>query len=216
MNARISQMLGGKEQIEEILSEAAFRSRCSIPCIVQSYNSENETVECQPAIREELLNEDNTTKLVNLPLLINVPVAFPHTGSYGFKFPIQKGDEVLVIFQDLAIDNFWLKGNVQNPVENRRHDLSDGIAIPTSLSLPSKEITSITQIVATSSDLTFKTPSGSTSINTLLSEIQSLKDRLSSVEGRLNTAEGKIASLESHYHQVQVGEDVYNTGGPLY
>lgn len=216
MNARISQILGGKEQIEEILSESAFRIRCSIPCIVQSYNSENETVECQPAIREELLNEDNTTKLVNLPLLINVPVAFPHTGKYGFKFPIQKGDEVIVIFQDLAIDNFWLKGNVQNPVENRRHDLSDGIAIPTSLSLPSKENSSVTEIIATGSDLTFKTPEGSIGINSLLSQLESLRSRLDSAESRLNTAEGKIAILEKHYHQIQIGEDIYNTGGPLH
>lgn len=52
------------------------------------------------------------------------------------KFPIIPGDECLVVFSDLSIDNFWLNGNVQNPVESRRHDLSDGIAIPCNLSLP--------------------------------------------------------------------------------
>lgn len=44
-------------------------------------------------------------------------------------FPIKKDDECLVIFSDLSIDNWWESGNVQNPVEQRRHDLSDGMAI---------------------------------------------------------------------------------------
>ena len=68
-------------------------------------------------------------KYVQYPLLINIPILFQQVGGYVISFPIKKGDECLVIFSDLSIDNWWLKGNVQNPVEIRRHDLSDGIAI---------------------------------------------------------------------------------------
>ena len=63
------------------------------------------------------------------PLLVNVPVAFPQAGAYSITFPVSKGDECIVLFSDLSIDNWWKYGNVQNPVEQRRHDLSDGMAI---------------------------------------------------------------------------------------
>lgn len=126
------------EQIEEIVQETMFRTRCCIPAIVQKYNSSNNTVECQPAIREKITQVDGTESYVLIPILINVPVAFPESSLGGIKFPLSKGDEVLVVFSDLSIDNFWKNGGVQNPIESRRHDLSDGIAIPCRLSIPKK------------------------------------------------------------------------------
>lgn len=137
---RISGWTGNDNQIyENLINEAMFRTRCCIPCVIQSYNKSKRTVECQPAIREKIINEDGTVQYVNLPMLVNVPVVFPSCGSFEIELPITSGDECLVLFSDLSIDNFWLKGNVQNPVEVRRHDLSDGIAIPCNLSLVSKK-----------------------------------------------------------------------------
>ena len=125
------------KQIEQIISESMFRIRCCIPAIVQKYDSTNNTVECQPSIRERVtLNGEE--KFVAIPILINVPVAFPESSSGGIKFPLTPGDEVLVVFSDLSIDNFWLNSGIQNPIEARRHDLSDGIAIPCRLSIPKK------------------------------------------------------------------------------
>lgn len=134
---RVSGWTASENQIyENLINEALFRTRCCIPCIIQSYNSEQNTVECQPAIRERIINEDGTIQYMNLPLLINVPVAFPGSKSFTYKFVLEKNDECLVLFSDLSIDNFWEKSSLQNPVEVRRHDLSDGIAIPCKLSLP--------------------------------------------------------------------------------
>lgn len=136
---RISDWASGDEQLnEKVINETLFRTRCCIPCIIQKYNPEENTVEAQPAIRERIVMEDNSIKYIQLPLLINVPVMFPETKLGGVKFPLSKGDEVLVVFSDLAIDNFWEKGTVQNPVEVRRHDLSDGMAIPCCISKKSK------------------------------------------------------------------------------
>lgn len=137
---RISGWTGNDNQIyENLINEAMFRTRCCIPCVIQSYNKNKRTVECQPAIREKIINEDGSVQYVNLPILVNVPVAFPSCGLFEIELPIVSGDECLVLFSDLSIDNFWLKGNVQNPIEVRRHDLSDGIAIPCNLSLTSKK-----------------------------------------------------------------------------
>lgn len=137
---RVSGWTAGDNQIyENLIQEALFRTRCCIPCIVQSYDNKNNTVEAQPAIRERMINEDNTIQYLNLPMLVNVPVVFMSTQKASFQFPLEKGDECLVLFSDLSIDNFWQSGGVQNPVEVRRHDLSDGIAIPCCLSIPKKK-----------------------------------------------------------------------------
>ena len=106
-----------------------FETHVCLPAIVQSYDPNKRVVDVQPTIRERYIGQDGAIQYVEYPLLINVPVVYPCAGDYIISFPISKGDECLVIFSDLAIDNWWLYGNVQNPVEQRRHDLSDGMAI---------------------------------------------------------------------------------------
>lgn len=163
MPLRVSGWTASENQIyENLINEAMFRTRCCIPCIVQSYNSENNTVECQPAIRERIINEDGTIQYIQLPLLINVPVVFPGSENFDIKFPLSKNDECLVFFSDLSIDNFWQKGSVQNPVEVRRHDLSDGMAIPCMMSLPRRKVSPKASITVDSKgEITFKGRFGS-------------------------------------------------------
>lgn len=222
MNPRITQTLGGKEHYEELIAESSFRTRVAIPCIVQSYNSTQNTVECQPAIREEVIRDDNSTEYIQLPLLINVPVVFPNTGKYGIKFPINQGDEVLVIFADGAIDNFWLKGNIQNPVEARRHDLSDGIAIPCSLSLPKQYINMEAGINIAGNDVTIYYKDGTTQNNistkSLVNRVTTLEDEVSNLKTRVTNLETAVTNMKttynSHTHQVTVGDTTYQTTGP--
>ena len=163
MPLRVSGWTASENQIyENLINEAMFRTRCCIPCIIQSYNSANNTVECQPAVRERIINEDGTIQYVQLPLLINVPVVFPGSANFDIKFPLSKNDECLVFFSDLSIDNFWQKGSVQNPVEVRRHDLSDGMAIPCMMSLPRRKVSPKASIVVDSKgEITFKGKFGS-------------------------------------------------------
>ena len=166
---KVSDWLNEKgKQYENIIQEALFRMRCCIPAIVQSYNAAYNTIECQPTIREKVYLPDGNSRYVNLPLLINVPLIFPGTSQYTLKFPINKGDEVLVFFSDLSLDNFWEKGNVQNPIEQRRHDLSDGLAIPASISIPSNQAIKVTQIEFTNSDIIFKAGGLTTTLSQLI------------------------------------------------
>lgn len=190
---RTSGWSGNEDQIyENIILETMFRTRCSIPCIVQSYNSEQNTVECQPAIREKLISEDATVSYQQIPLLLNVPVVFPGNSFFHLKFPINPGDECLVVFSDLSIDNFWLNGNVQNPVESRRHDLSDGIAIPCKLSLPKVGSDPKYGIeIDTDGKFTFKTADGDF------------------------TSEQLYKIINSHYHNTSDATGTYPSTGPL-
>lgn len=130
MGLTTSQLYGGSDNREQALRMAiGFATHVAIPAVVQSYDAASQTVEVQPTIRERMVGQDNAITYVQYPLLINVPVVFPQAGDFQLTFPIKQGDECLVVFSDLSIDNWWMKGNVQNPVEQRRHDLSDGMAI---------------------------------------------------------------------------------------
>lgn len=127
---KISELYGSQQTIySRLKSTFSFDFHVCLPGIIQKYDSAKQTVEVQPAIRERTIGQSGEVAYIKYPLLVNVPVVFPQSGNYSITFPITKGDECIVVFSDLSIDNWWLYGNVQNPIEQRRHDLSDGFAI---------------------------------------------------------------------------------------
>lgn len=177
---RLSDLYGNDiTERDKLSNDIMFNMRCCIPCIVQSYNAANGTVECQPVVREKIINQNEEIEYRNLPLLINVPVAFPSNNGYAVTFPLEKGDECLVFFSDLSIDNFWEKGNVQNPIEDRRHDLSDGIAYPCNLSLTKERRTgdgllissSDASILLSGGEITFSGNAGSVTFTQLYNHV---------------------------------------------
>lgn len=110
--------------------------RVASPGIIQSFDSKEQTVTVQLAIREKRLEGDGTERWLDIPQLVDVPVVFPRAGGYVLTFPIKPGDECLVIFGDNCMDAWWQSGGVQNQIDCRRHDLSDGYAIPGPWSQP--------------------------------------------------------------------------------
>ncbi|WP_462305050.1 Gp138 family membrane-puncturing spike protein [Acidaminococcus massiliensis] len=113
----------------------AIKTRVASPGIIQSFDSTTQTVSVQLAIREKRYNDGEET-WEDVPLLVDVPVVFPRAGGYLLTLPIAPGDECLVIFGDNCMDAWWQSGGVQNQIDCRRHDLSDGYAIPGPWSQP--------------------------------------------------------------------------------
>ena len=110
------------------LRQTAINLRVAMPGIIQEFNSTEQTVTVQCAIREKI-NMDGDLSWQDIPLLLDVPVIFPRAGNYILTMPIQAGDECLVVFGDSCMDAWWQSGGVQNQIDCRRHDLSDGYAI---------------------------------------------------------------------------------------
>jgi hypothetical protein len=108
-----------------------------MPGIIQAFDAGTQTATVQVAIREKVLINGNE-EWTEIPLLVDVPVLFPRAGGYSITFPITGGDECLVIFSDCCYDAFWQSGGVQNQIDYRRHDLSDGMAILSGLSQPKR------------------------------------------------------------------------------
>lgn len=126
----LTQEYGGQlAQTELLKSDVSGNLRVAIPGIIKSFDAVTQTVKVQPAVREIIYDGVGTPNHIDLPELLDVPIIMPHAGDYAITLPIQQGDECLVIYADMCIDGWWQSGGVQNQVELRRHDLSDGFAI---------------------------------------------------------------------------------------
>lgn len=119
----------GRQTEENARRELENNLRVACPGIVQSFDAEEQTVTVRLAIREKRVKSDGTEEWLEIPLLADVPVVFPRGGGYVLTFPVRAGDECLVIFGDACMDAWWQSGGVQNQIDCRRHDLSDGYAI---------------------------------------------------------------------------------------
>ena len=89
----------------------------SVPGQVVSYDPNKGTATIQPTVRR-------FGKSGPPPLLMDVPVFFP--GNY--IFPVNPGDEALVVFSDGCIDAWYQSGGVSTAMSARSHSLSDGFA----------------------------------------------------------------------------------------
>lgn len=101
----------------------------SIPAIIQDFDPVRQTCSAQPALMMQIRNPEGVTSWQALPLLTDVPVHFPSGGGYTLTFPVQAGDECMVVFSKMCIDAWWQLGGANN-VRNdmRQHSLADGIA----------------------------------------------------------------------------------------
>lgn len=96
-----------------------------LPGIIASFDPATQTASVQPAIKR-IFTEKGA---VNLPLCVDVLVAFPGGGDFFLTFPVKAGDECVLYFSERAIDLWHVSGSTQEPAEYRLHDLSDGIAV---------------------------------------------------------------------------------------
>lgn len=124
------------EQWHRAISQFACELRVAVPGIIQSFDAAKQTVTVKVALRENLnlIQKANgrmvaVTNQVEIPELLDIPIVIPRAGGYALTLPVQAGDECLVIFGDMCIDAWWQSGGVQNQIDKRRHDLSDGFAV---------------------------------------------------------------------------------------
>lgn len=131
-----------REAIRAALDGALVEVWTALPGIViaddqgRGFNPAQSTCRVQIAIKAQVRSSSGTVTWQQLPPLVDVPIVFPGGGGFLATFPIQPGDEVLVIFSARCIDAWWQSGGVQQQAELRLHDLSDGFAIPAIFSVP--------------------------------------------------------------------------------
>jgi hypothetical protein len=128
MNGIADRLKKQDETLKRLMDNVSWDIRVAIPGIIKSFNATKQTVEVQVAIRERVVI-DGVLSWETIPILVDVPIVIPRAGGYMLTLPIEAGDECLVVFADACIDAWYQSGDVQNQIDRRRHDLSDGFAI---------------------------------------------------------------------------------------
>ena len=137
-----------QEALRAVLRGFQANLQTALPGIVQSYNPLQGTVVIQLAIKANVTNVNTgAVTAVALQPLLDVPVCYIGGGGFVATFPIQQGDEALVIFASRCIDAWFQSGGVQAQAAPRMHNFSDGFAIigPRSLanSIPNVSTTTV-------------------------------------------------------------------------
>lgn len=121
-----------QEVFELGINTAVSKTRSAAPGVIQSFDPATVTCVVSLSLKANYSGRGNATSEIapELPLLVDVPVIFPRGGGVTLTFPINAGDECLVVFADRCIDFWWQNGGSQERVDNRMQDLSDAFVIP--------------------------------------------------------------------------------------
>lgn len=137
----------------------------AMPGIVQAFRKGGSTgmvvdVTLALQVRQRLPDQEGSVQWIDIPLVLDCPVVFPCGGGFTLTFPIEKGDECLVMFASRCINAWFQNGGVQQQEELRMHDLSDGFAMVGPRSKPN---TLSPQVSATAAEL--RSDDGATKIS---------------------------------------------------
>lgn len=105
--------------------------RVALPARVEAYDASKQKVAAQPLVRDYFEADSGALVTERLPVVSDVPVAFPSGGGCFLTLPITAGDMGLLVFADRSLDR-WLNGigSEVDPGDPRMHDLSDAIFLP--------------------------------------------------------------------------------------
>lgn len=120
----------------EVLKEVVRHIMVNLNCVqvgrVEGVDLAKQTVDVQVITKQVKSELPNGTRIYQeWPLLMTVPFLVLSGGAAHITFPIAKGDECLVLFNDRDIDNWHANGGAKSQPPNtyRCHDLSDGFAL---------------------------------------------------------------------------------------
>lgn len=117
--------------IRAAVDSALSDFRVALPGRVQSFDASKQAADVQPILKQTYVDEEGQEQAVAFPVVRNVPVVFPGAGGFRITFPLQAGDDVLLIFSDLGLDKYLSNGGaLVDPVSLHEHHLADAIAIP--------------------------------------------------------------------------------------
>lgn len=127
-------MSGDKPSLSTVLERtrrALLEStRVSGPGKITAYDDTKCRASVQLLIKENLPGPDGERSL-KLPAVINdVPVIFEGSGGSRIRYPISRGDIVLVVHSDRSLDRWLYNGGEIDPGDDRLHHIGDAVAYP--------------------------------------------------------------------------------------
>lgn len=96
----------------------------ALPAKILKYNSEEMRADIQLLIKKDLGDNE-----VEMPPIIEVPVAHFKAGSFIIRPPYREGDVVQVLFNERAIDNLLVSNRPRSVEFKRRHSFDDAVIV---------------------------------------------------------------------------------------
>jgi len=120
------------EVMNTLASNIYDNTSVCMPGLVKTYDPALRQAEVQPLLNRAVFDEDGNEIQEELPTIPAVPVVFPRGGTFYIVYPLQPGDNVLLVFADRSLETYMLStGDTPNDqIDLRQHNLSDAIAIP--------------------------------------------------------------------------------------
>ena len=102
----------------------------SRPGRIETFDSATGRATVKPLIKYPARDRDTgETSVIELPTISNVPVAVMQGGGGRVTFPISEGDPCLLVFSEVSLDEWLTNGGDPDPLDFRRNNLSDAMAI---------------------------------------------------------------------------------------
>ena len=122
-----------EDSLRQIIDYALDNANTAIPGYIESYDSASQTASVKvPYLDYYEIDGQETQQQQGWPVLPDVPVIFPRGGGWSITWPLAKGDNVLLVFAQRSIDDWWAtNGQTEiSPTDLRRQDISDAFAVP--------------------------------------------------------------------------------------
>lgn len=122
--------------IEESLNRIFEAMLCELftgmPAVIETYDPDTLYCSVKPTLKRVFLNDDDSENVVGMPVVKDVPVAFPQGGGGYLTFPLKQGDRVWLWVSQRSLDA-WKETDGKTPLvpgDARRHHLTDVVAYP--------------------------------------------------------------------------------------
>jgi hypothetical protein len=117
------------EIIQAALESRLLDVHTCLPGRVVSYNPATQTADIQPLVKRAIRSYAGELVHETLPVVHDVPVEWPGGGGFAMIFPVAPGDHMWLIFSEAATAKWRSTGQISEPGDLRRHDLSYACAV---------------------------------------------------------------------------------------
>lgn len=119
------------ELITRAIESRLLELHTGLPAKVVSFDPSTQTCSVQPLLLRVVVVDGEFVE-ERLPQITSVPVVYPSAGGWSLIFPLLPDDLVFLTFAERSLDA-WMDaepGLEVDPVQTRKHDLSDAICVP--------------------------------------------------------------------------------------
>lgn len=117
-------------ELEQVLRDAMearlVELHTSLPAEVVEYDSEKQCATVRACIKRKYPDD----RVVELPVIQRVPVWHPRVGKAVIHLPVKPGAVGWLHFSERSIEVWLEKGGCQDPLDPRKHSLSDAVFYP--------------------------------------------------------------------------------------